>query len=64
MTRDERFDALPSTAEVIAARYGWNYSAMCQLLRVGDPGPEGTRTREMAEGLASEMGRPFAEVWG
>ena len=63
MTSDERYAALPTTAEKIAAENGWNYSAMCQIIRTGMTGAAGTRTYEIAEGLAGEMGVDFADVW-
>ena len=63
MTSDERYAALPTTAETIAAKHGWNYSVVCQIIRTGMTGMEGARTHEIAEDLAEEMGLDFADVW-
>ena len=67
MTTAERQAALRDRGgiEVFAGRHRFNFSYLCQLIRMGRPmiGKEGSRTRAMAEAVAAEIGRPFDEVF-
>lgn len=64
MTSTERKLGLGNIYRFAVAR-GFAYHYLCDLIRFGRPmiGPPGTRTREMADAVAEELGKPFDEVW-